>query len=196
MRVNELVYHCGTSHLNVWRSGCILGVHCPHTQESGYTMTFPMQQLVKWNTYVWKCACLPTFSSNFSRKLKSVAGPGRIHSSSFQRKREALIHSVHHTPSIPSLNAFAAEAKCLRLKFCHLTQAQVSMGGGRAAICYMRLTPQRDWKFFEKSTLPPIGLAIYPESSQGRSTASMTSLRKHTTSFSLNQSCWLRTNPL
>lgn len=47
-----------------------------------------VRQPSKQDTYVWKCACLPTFSSSLSRKLKSVAGPGRIHSSSFKTERE------------------------------------------------------------------------------------------------------------
>lgn len=47
----------------------------------------PTGQPSRRSTHVWKCACVPTFSSSFSRKLKSVAGPGRMHSSSFQMKR-------------------------------------------------------------------------------------------------------------
>lgn len=72
----------------LWRSSCTPGEHCQHTQGKRYTMIFLHATAVKWDTYVWKCACLPTFSSSFSKKLKSVAGPGRIHSSSFRRKKK------------------------------------------------------------------------------------------------------------
>lgn len=148
-------------------------------------MSFPRQELPKRDTYVWKCACFPTFSSNFSRKLKSVAGPGRIHSSSFQRKTEASMHSLHHMPSIPSLNAFASCGRCIGLKYSYRTQVQVNTGGERAPICSRHLVSQRDGEFFGKSTLVPV---ILPESSQGPTTASITNLLKHATSFSLNQS--------
>ena len=67
-----------------------------HTLQVNYTTTWPspMQQPGKWDPYVSKCACFPTFSSNLSRKLKSVAGPGRIHSSSFKTETEVSGHST------------------------------------------------------------------------------------------------------
>lgn len=57
-------------------------------------MTFPHAAASQGDTYVWKCACLPTFSSNLSRKLKSVAGPGRIHSSSYKTETEVSVHGT------------------------------------------------------------------------------------------------------
>lgn len=55
--------------------------------------SFLCDRIQSINAYVTKWAWSPTFSSSFSKKLKSVASPGRKHSSSWNSR-----HRIKHCP--------------------------------------------------------------------------------------------------
>lgn len=144
----------------------------------------PTQQPVRRRTYVWKCACLPTFSSSFSRKLKSVAGPGRVHSSFLKRKEKPQPISSH------SINS---KFKCFHRGGTYWPGMLSSHTGshisrwGRAAVTHYTCSASQRTGNAMKSQLSHTS-DPYFQSLPKDTAASTTSFLKHSVSFAPKQS--------